>query len=229
MNIISPLEQFEIIPLVQLNVGYVDFSITNATLAMFYSTGAFILLIALISQKVALIPNRWQYIIENMVLFVLTMVIDNVGTRGQKYLSFIFTLFVFILCCNLLGMIPYSYTVTSQLIITFCLALAVFIGVNIIIISEHKLEAFGLFLPPGSPMILAPMLVLIEMISYFIRVVSLSVRLFANLMSGHILLKVLLGFAYTMATGGLFLCLFHLVPLAIVFLLIGLEFCQNRI
>ena len=220
----SPLEQFEIIPIVAFRLGTLDFSFTNASLAMLFSAGGFLFLMRLIQANHYLIANRWQYTIEALFSFVLTIVVDNIGIKGQRYFPFVFVLFIFILFSNLLGMIPYSFTATSHLIVTFSLGLGVFLGVNIVIIREHKMKAFGLFLPPGSPIVLAPMLVLIEMISYFIRVVSLSVRLFANIMSGHILLKVLLGFAWTMATSiSLIMVLLHLLPLSIVFLLVGLE------
>ena len=120
-------------------------------------------------------------------------------------------------------MIPYVFTTTSHIIVTLYFALAVFIGINIILIRTHGIYSLGLFLPGGAPIALAPLLVLIEVISYFIRVISLSVRLFANMMSGHILLKVLLGFAWTMMLNKGILLIVHLIPLLVVFLLMGLE------
>jgi ATP synthase subunit 6 len=220
----NPLEQFEIIPLIGIQFGNVDLSFTNSSLLMLISVSTFLILVRLIAFKITIIPTRWQFFVEAIFEFILTLVLDNVGNKGQKFFPFIFVLFVFILFCNLLGMVPYSFTVTSHLIVTFCLALGVFIGVNVIMIKEHQIHAIGLFMPSGSPLLLAPMLVVIEILSYFIRVISLSVRLFANLMSGHILLKVLLGFAWSMVSSGGILLIAHIIPLSVVFLLIGLEF-----
>jgi len=126
---------------------------------------------------------------------ILGLVKDNVGEKGLKFFPLIFTTFMLILGCNLLGMIPYSFTVTSHLIITFTTALAIFAGMNIIGILKHRKHFLSLFFPPGAPVALAPLLVIIEFVSYVFRVVSLSVRLFANLMSGHTLLKILASFS----------------------------------
>lgn len=123
------------------------------------------------------------------------MVADNAGSKGKPFFPLIFTTFMIILICNIQGMIPYSFTVTSHLIITFSLALAVFIGINIIGVLKNGRHFLSLFFPPGAPLPLAPLLVFIELVSYSFRVLSLSIRLFANLMSGHTLLKILSGFA----------------------------------
>jgi len=151
------------------------------------------------------------------------MIIESIGQNAKKYFSWVFFLFIILIIINLSGMVPYSFTVTSHLIITFWLGLSVFIGINIIGIRTHGINFLSLFLPSGVPLLLAPLLIMIEIISYFIRVVSLSVRLFANMMSGHILLKVLLGFAWTMMVANKILYIIHFIPLGIVFLLIGLE------
>lgn len=119
---------------------------------------------------------------------------ENAGAKGIKHFPLIFTTFMLILVCNLLGMIPYSFTVTSHLIVTFSIALAIFIGINILGILLHGKHFLSLFFPPGAPLALAPLLVMIELVSYVFRVLSLSIRLFANLMSGHTLLKILSSF-----------------------------------
>jgi len=143
-----------------------------------------------------LIPkNSWQAALESMYVVVLGMVNENAGPKLVRYFPLIFTIFILILTCNLLGMIPYSFTVTSHLIVTFCTALAGFVGLNIIGIMKNRSHFLSLFFPPGAPMALAPLLVFIEFVSYVFRVLSLSIRLFANLMSGHTLLKILSGFA----------------------------------
>jgi ATP synthase subunit 6 len=122
--------------------------------------------------------------------------VDNIGAKtGLRFFPFIFVLFSFLLCLNLIGIVPYRFTVTSHLIITLCLSLGVFIGRTFIIFREHKIEAFGFFLPSGIPLALIPIIVIIEVISYFLTIISLGVRLFANIIRGHILLKVLTGFA----------------------------------
>lgn len=123
------------------------------------------------------------------------MLVDNVGNRGQKYFPFIFSVFLFVLIANVIGLVPYSFTITSHLVLTFSLALTTFIGINIICVREHGFHVFSLFLPPGSSLGLAFLLVPIELVSYIFRPISLSVRLFANMMAGHTLLKVIAGFS----------------------------------
>jgi F-type H+-transporting ATPase subunit a len=194
----NPLEQFQIIPLIPFRLGFLDFSLTNSAVILILA----LILVLFLTQLVSLegqgnlVPNRYQYILESLYTIILGLITENVGPKeGQQYFPFIFTLFTFLLVVNLLGMVPYSFTVTSHIIITFMLALGVFIGVNIIMFREHGIKSFGLFLPGGAPFALLPLLIGIEIISFLIRPITLAVRLFANMMSGHILLKVLLGFA----------------------------------
>jgi ATP synthase subunit 6 len=139
--------------------------------------------------------NRWQTLIEIFYEMVHNVVHENAGSKGRKLFPLIFTTFMLILACNVLGMIPYSFTVTSHLIVTFTVALAIFSAMNIMGILKHRKHFLSLFFPPGAPLALAPLLVLIEFISYIFRVLSLSIRLFANLMSGHTLLKILATFS----------------------------------
>jgi|TARA_B110000902_G_scaffold231968_1_gene274634 F-type H+-transporting ATPase subunit a len=141
------------------------------------------------------VPSRWQFLFEVLYETVLGMLVDNVGNRGQKYFPFIFSVFLFVLIANVIGLVPYSFTVTSHLILTFSLALTTFVGINIICVREHGFHVFSLFLPPGSSLGLAFLLVPIELVSYIFRPISLSVRLFANMMAGHTLLKVIAGFS----------------------------------
>jgi F-type H+-transporting ATPase subunit a len=123
------------------------------------------------------------------------MVNENTGKEGESFFPFVFSIFVFVLGCNVLGLIPYSFTVTSHLIVTITLALTIFVGKLIVGFRKHGVKRFGMLLPAGAPIAMAPFMVLIELISFNITVVSLSVRRFANMMAGHILLKVLVGFA----------------------------------
>ena len=135
----------------------------------------------------------------------------------------LFSIFSFIFFCNLLGMIPYSFTVTSHIVITLSLAIMAFFSINIIGIRIHGIHLISLFLPPGAPIGLAPLLVMIELVSYCFRVISLALRLFANMMSGHCLLKILAGFAWTMFAAGNLLTIAHMLPLLVIFAIVGLE------
>ena len=169
------------------------------------------------------IPNRYQSVLESMYELVAGLLSDNVGTRGQGYFPFIFSLFAFLLMVNLIGMVPYSYTITSQLIVTLLFSLMVYIGVMMIMIRTHGFHALSVFLPGGAPFALYWLLIPIELISNVMRIVSLAVRLFANMMAGHILLKVLLGFAWTMMMAQGIMFILHMVPMGVVFALLFLE------
>jgi ATP synthase subunit 6 len=225
MSIDNPLEQFQIVPLIPLRSGAIDISFTNSALMMVLSTGAFITLcrVILVEGQGHIIPNRWQSLVEFFYSFIQEMVSSNVGERGQGFFPIIFVLFIFLLTSNLIGMVPYGFTVSSHLIVTLVLSVTIYLGVTFILFREHGFHALSLFVPAGAPFALYSLLIGIELISNFIRVISLSVRLFANLMSGHILLKVLLGFAWTMMMSGGIMLLVHLVPLGIVFILLFLE------
>nr|YP_007890509.1 ATP synthase F0 subunit a [Andalucia godoyi]AGH24003.1 ATP synthase F0 subunit a [Andalucia godoyi] len=223
MFISSPFEQFQIVSFLPIKFGTLNLSFTNSSFYMLLVVLFIIALFALSTQKATIIPSRWQSIVEMLYEFVHNLVEEQVGPKGLRYFPVLFSVFLFILVSNLLGMIPYSFTVTSHIIVTFGLALAVFIGINIIGLSIHGAHFFSLFLPQGAPLALAPFLVLIELISYLFRVVSLAVRLFANMMSGHSLLKILSGFAWTMMCMGGFMFVASFIPLAIIFALTGLE------
>ena len=168
--------------------------------------------------------RRFQQCFEFLYNINVEMIHNNINLRGLYFTPFLFILFFFILLCNLIGMIPYSFTITSHLIITFTLSLTVYIGLNLIGIQKHKKNFLTLFLPSGSNIFLIPLLVPIEFISYLSRVISLPVRLFANMMSGHILLKVIAGFAWSMLNINFLLFLSHLLPLILLIILTGLEF-----
>ena len=192
----SPLEQFSINKLINLNIGFIDFSITNSTILTFLAVNLAILCFNFACYKAKLIPNASQTIFEWLYDFIyFTILMENVKKNGSYFFPILFSLFAFILFCNLLGMIPYSFTVTSHIVITLGLATMAFLSINIIGIKTHGLHLLSLFLPPGAPLALAPLLVMIELVSYSFRVISLALRLFANMMSGHCLLKILAGFA----------------------------------
>lgn len=225
--ILSPLEQFQILPVLPLRFYDFDFSVTNSTIILFIGLFAFFSLLSTLTnskESYDLVPTRWQIVVEVLYGVVGGLLKDTVGSKGQTYFPFIFTLFSFLLIANLIGLIPYSFTVTSHLIVTFSIAIMTFLGINIICLREHGHRAFSLFLPKGSTLSLAFILVPIELVSYLVRPVSLSVRLFANMMAGHTLLKVIAGFSWTMMLSGGALFLAHFLPLLILVLVMALEF-----
>ncbi|MEQ8287807.1 F0F1 ATP synthase subunit A [Thalassospira sp.] len=190
----GPLEQFKIEPLVDLSVAGVDISFTNSALWMVIAAVFVTGFMTLSMRRGSLVPGRWQGSAEVMYEFVANMLKDNVGSEGRKYFPFIFTLFMFVLFGNLLGMIPHSFTFTSHFAVNFALALVIFIGVTIIGFVRHGTHYFRMFFPEGAPIATALILIPIEIISYFSRPFSLAMRLFANMTVGHIMLKVVGGF-----------------------------------
>lgn len=220
--IFSPLEQFEIVPL----FGIGTFSLTNSSLFMILAVFflvTFFYLSFLPSQNGMLVPNAWQQVAEGLFSFVEGMVNETLSGKGSVFIPFVFTIFTFILSCNMLGLIPYSFTVTSHIAVTLALTVIIWVGKLIIGIRIHGIKLLGIFLPGGTPFALVPFLIVLEMLTFVITIISLSVRLFANLMAGHILLKVFAGFAWTIMIAGGALWVLHFVPLIILFCLVGLE------
>ena len=211
------MHQFEIQPLIPMHIAGIDVSFTNASLFMVLALLSIVVFISGGVRKRALVPGRWQSMSEATYEFVANMLKDNVGNEGKKYFPFIFTLFLFVLTCNLLGMIPYSFTVTSHIAVTFSLAIVIFIGVTIIGFMRHGTHYFKIFLPDGVPWWMAPLMVFIELMAYLARPITLSVRLAANMMAGHTMLKVIAGFV-----AGLGLMLGWL-PIALLVVLVGFE------
>ncbi len=191
----SPVAQFEINPIFDLSIGGQDVSFTNSSLFMLLAVVVSSVFLVSAMRKRELIPGRMQGLAEMMYEFVADMVRSNVGNEGRPYFPFIFTLFVFLLFGNLLGLIPYSYTFTSQIVVTFVMAAFVFLALTVLALFKHGLHFFSFFVPAGAPKALIPFLIIIEVISYFVRPVSLSVRLFANMLAGHTMLKVFAGLA----------------------------------
>ncbi len=213
---LHPLEQFKIEPWIPLHIGGIDASFTNSALFMIASVIVASCLIILGARKRALVPSRWQSVAEISYEFIAGMIDENVGHEGREYFSFIFTLFIFILLGNLLGLIPYGFTFTSHIIVTFAMAGVVFIGVTIIGLARHGFHFLSLFVPHGVPPVLLLLLVPIEVLSYFIRPFTLSIRLFANMMAGHTMLAIFAGFVVGMG-------IFGFIPLGVDVLLIFLE------
>ena len=190
----GPLEQFEIKPLAELSVAGIDVSFTNSALWMVIAAVLVTGFMTLSMRRGALVPGRWQGAAEVMYEFVANMLKDNVGSAGRKYFPFVFTLFMFVLFGNLLGMIPHSFTFTSHIAVTFAMALVIFLGVTVIGFMRHGTHYLRMFFPEGAPIATAIILIPIEIISYFSRPFSLAIRLFANMTVGHIMLKVIGGF-----------------------------------
>ena len=218
----SPLQQFEIKTLTPLfKIGGVEIGITNSALAMFAAVGVASLFLVLGMRKSALVPGRWQSMVELSYEFIANMLRENVGSEGRRYFPFIFSLFMFVLFGNLLGMIPYSFTFTSHLAVTFFLAAVVFVAVTVIGFDHHGLHYFRMLFPHGAPLWTAVILVPIELVSYLSRPISLSVRLFANMTVGHVMLKVLAGFVVALGLIGGWLPLAALVGITALELLIA--------
>jgi F-type H+-transporting ATPase subunit a len=212
----SPLEQFEIHRFLPIEIGGVDLSFTNSSFFMVLGVALVTAFLVLGMRRGAMVPGRWQCAAEVSYEFIAGLIKDTVGPEGRRFFPFIFTIFMFVLICNLMGMVPYSFTVTSHIIVTFALAAVVFIGVTILGFVKHGMHFFSFFVPPGSPIFMWPLLIPIEVISYLSRPISLSVRLFANMLAGHTLLKVIAGFVAVLGV-------FGVLPLALVVALTGLE------
>ena len=212
----SPVEQFKLKSLVPFELGGVDLSYTTSSLWMTITVIGVTAFLTLSMRGGRLVPGRWQSMAEMSYEFIANMIREDVGAEGRKYFPFIFTLFMFILVGNLVGMIPFAYTFTSQIIVTFAMAVTIFIGVTVIGLVRHGLHFFSLFVPSGTPLLLAPLLIPIEVISYFVRPVSLSVRLFANMMAGHTMMKVFGGFTVLLGVLGV-------APIILLVALTGFE------
>lgn len=226
----DPIHQFVITPYVDLKVGGVDLSFTNSSLWMMIGVLLSITILTMATRRKALVPGRMQVLGEMLYEFVANMIRENIGSGGRQYFPLIFTLFMVVLMGNLLGMIPYSFTYTSHIIVTMALALMIFFTVLIIGVVKHGPAFFSFLVPPGVPVWLFPLIIPIELVSFLARPVTLSVRLFANMMAGHLMLKVFAGFsvsmlgaavAANMAPAGF---VAGLVPMFFNVILIGFEF-----
>ena len=214
----NPMQQFEVYKIgPDINLGGINLSFTNASLFMTISSALIILFLFFGTKKKSLVPTKIQFITESSYTFVAKMINDTAGSSAKSFFPIIFTLFMFVLFANMVGMFPYSFTVTSHIIVTFVLAAIVFVGVTILGFIKHGFKYLELFVPKGVPVILLPLIVIIEIISYLSRPVSLSVRLFANMMAGHTMLKVFGGFVVSLGLLGGWL------PLGFSVALTGLE------
>jgi len=202
--------------IVPLHIGSVDISYTNSALLMTIAVVLITLLLVVGTRRRALVPSRLQSVAEMAYEFIAGMVEENIGHDGIEYFPLVFSIFMFVLFGNMLGLIPYSFTFTSHIIVTFALSLFVFLLVTLVAFARHGIHFFTFFFPPGAPVFMAPILVPIEIVSYLSRPVSLSIRLFANMMAGHTMMAVFAGFTITLGLFGFF-------PIAINVALFALE------
>jgi F-type H+-transporting ATPase subunit a len=223
----SPLDQFEIRNFISLDapiLANIQLSLTNIGVYLTISLLIALILSILASNSNKIVSNSWSINQESIYTTINNLVINQISaSKGQVYFPFIYSLFIFILINNLLGMIPYSFASTSHFILTFSISFTIVLGATILGFQKHGLVFFSLFVPAGCPLALLPLLVIIEFISYLARNVSLGLRLAANILSGHMLLVILSGFIYNILSSGLLLFIFGLIPLVFVICLSGLE------
>ncbi len=223
-NAIDPISQFKVEPLMTMHpMGMMDASFTNASLFMLVILGLVTLLMVRGTAKRALVPGRLQAAAEMSYEFVADTVRSTAGNEGMRFFPFVFSLFMFVFFANLLGLLPFSYTVTSQIVVTFALAVLVMSVVIVYGFLRHGMHFLNLFVPSGVAPALLPFIVLIEVISFAARPISLSVRLFANMLAGHITLKVFGGFIVLLFGAGGAAVLIAILPLAGIILLTALE------
>lgn len=212
----DPLEQFTVNTIIPIYISNYDMSFTNASLFMAIAVVTVTIVALLSMRKQAIIPSKMQAFAEYIYNFTYKTLDENTYGKGEKFFPFIFTLFMFIVTLNLLGHVPYGYTVTSQLIVTSALALVVFLVVTITGFVKHGLKFLSLFLPEGTPLVMAPLIVILEIFSFLVRPVALSIRLGANMIGGHILVSVIVSFITVMKIWGF-------LPISFIVILDGFE------
>ena len=214
----NPMHQFNVHKIgPEIKIGGIDLSFTNASLFMLFSAALILIFLLFGTKEKKIVPSKIQLISEMLYNFVAKMISDTAGKKAKPYFSFIFSLFIFILFCNMIGMLPYSFTVTSHIIVTLAFAVFIFVGVTILGFVIHGFKYLKIFVPSGVPAVLLPIIMVIEIISYLSRPISLSVRLFANMMAGHTMMKVFGGFVVSLGIVG------GVLPLSFSVALTGLE------
>jgi len=230
--IFSPLSQFEVTNLIGINapiLGNLHLNLTNLSLYSIFVVLTIIGLHIYANNDNKIIPNNWSISLESSFASLNSMVRDQIGANMEIYFPFIYSIFFYILICNLISNIPYSFAVTASGVVSLGLSLTIFIGVTILALSIHGIKFFSFFIFSGTPLALVPLLVLIELISYLARAVSLGVRLFANITAGHTLLKILSTYLFKLFTGNLLVQILTLIPFAIFLALVGLEIAVSLI
>jgi len=228
----SPLSQFEVTNLIGLfspYLGNLNFILTNLALYTFLILIIVIGLHYFGNNDSNLIPNKWSLSLETSYASICSMVREQIGNQSEKYFPFLYSLFFFIIIGNLISNVPYSFAVTASGIVSLGLSITIFIGVTILALKKHRIQFFSFFIPAGTPLILVPLLALIELISYLARAVSLGVRLFANITAGHTLLKILSTYLFKLFSGSLLVAILTLIPFSIFLALIGLEIAVSLI
>ncbi|KAI5474111.1 ATP synthase subunit 6 (mitochondrion) [Pseudohyphozyma bogoriensis] len=224
---LSPLEQFEVTSFAYAGLGGFHFALTNlgfySLLVIFLAVGTHVIA----ANNRRLVPSRWSIGLESSYASIHGLVKEQIGSANEIYLPMIYAMFFFVLVSNLIGNVPYSFAVTTSAIVSMGLSLAIFLGVTILGLHRHGVHFFSYFIPAGTPLAMVPMLALVELISYTARAFSLGIRLFANMVAGHTLLKILSGFLYPMFTSGILLLLVSVFPIALFTVLIGLEVAFN--
>lgn len=222
---ISPLEQFDIVSLVSLYIGSFGVSITNSAYTAIIIRGfiAFIVISIGANNGIKYVPSFIQTLFSMLYSVIIAMIMQSIGSKGMQYVPFVMTRFTFIRMMNLSGRVPYTFTVTSHRIVTITLSLMVWFGKLYLGISKHGIKLLGMFMPAGTPFAIVPLRVPLEIRGFIITAISRAVRLFANMMAGHILLKTIAGFAWTMMLSGVMLWVAHLIPMVVLFMLFFLE------
>jgi len=221
--IFSIFEQFEIFKIISFEIFGIDMSFTNSSLFLLLSLLFFVWLFIANIKNGYITPTRWQSIIEMAYETIYGAAKDNIGKKAGKYLPFVFSLLMFIVILNTFGVVPYTFAPTAHLALAFGLSISIFIAVTLLGIINHGFNYFSMFMPAGCPMVLAPMIVVIEIISHAVKGLSLGIRLAANITAGHILLAILSGFAWNMLIAGGFIAVLSVFPMFIVAFITVLE------
>jgi F-type H+-transporting ATPase subunit a len=221
----NPMEQFEIHELVQLSVAGVNASLTNSSLWMLITLGVVAAFMMISTSNLAIVPGRMQAAVESLYSFIGDMLHENIGPEGKRYIPLVFSLFIFVLAANLLGLIPWigAFTSTSHIAVTFGLAALVFLIVLVVGFSRHGLHFFALFVPKGVPLYIAWFVIIIEFMSFLSRPFTLAIRLFANMTAGHVLMKVFGGFVVSLGAAGGLVALTSILPIVTNVALTALE------
>lgn len=230
--ILSPLSQFEVTNLIGVNapiLGNLHLNLTNLSLYSIFVVLTVLGLHIYANNDNKIIPNNWSISFESSFQSLNSMVREQIGANMEIYFPFIYSIFFYILIANLISNVPYSFAVTASGIVSLGLSLTIFIGVTILALSIHGIKFFSFFIPSGTPLALVPLLVLIELVSYLARAVSLGVRLFANITAGHTLLKILSTYLFKLFTGNLLIAILTFIPFTIFLALVGLELAVSLI
>jgi ATP synthase subunit 6 len=220
----SPLEQFSVIKIIPIGFQFIDLSVTNSAIYCLLTLGCLKFIWSIIEiDGLLVVPNFYQVVCESIFDFVQNLTKEQLGPNAKSYFPIVFSAFLFILISNLIGLIPFSFATTAQLVIAFTLSFSLFIGVTIIGIKTHGIKFLSFFLPSGAPIFLAPLLVGIELISYVFRPISLGVRLFANMTAGHSLLAIIAGFALSIGSLASIMAIAAIIPMAVIVVIFALE------